>query len=158
MSYLKTGFSTGIIWKSQSDENRHQKMVHVVSGHFCRLGQITLYTIFFWGLINKKKNGQLRKVEALFHSDISFGARMYTIKREFHLDWFCLSISLIIQDLCTWYIPGSNATRSTIAYMWSWCNILYTFQSEKKIDLYTPHVIHKDLNITVIGQVEDALQ
>lgn len=69
-----------------------------------------------------------------------------------------LSFNVIIQDSCTWYIPGSNATRSTIAYMWSWCNILYTFQSEKKIDLYTPHVIHKDLNITVIGQVEDALQ
>lgn len=69
-----------------------------------------------------------------------------------------LSSNVIIQDSCTWYIPRSNATRSTIAYMWSWCNILYTFQSGKKIDLYTPHVIHKDLNITVIGQVEDALQ
>lgn len=37
--------------------------------------------------------------------------------------------------------------------------IYYThFNLKKKIDLYTPHVIHKDLNITVIGQVEDALQ
>lgn len=43
-----------------------------------------------------------------------------------------LSFNVIIQDSCTWYIPGSNATRSTIAYMWCWCNILYTFQSEKK--------------------------
>lgn len=34
--------------------------------------------------------------------------------------------------------------------------IYYThFNLKRKIDVYIPHVIHKDLNITVIGQVED---